>query len=86
MMNIYSDGTLVVLNSNYNPKFKVVFEDMFPYSLSSLDFNAQETDTEYFTAEVSFKYTVYYITDMKGNRLWQLIWNLCKKCGKEILK
>jgi len=34
-----------------------------------LDFNAQETDIEYFTAEVSFKYTVYYITDMKGNRL-----------------
>jgi hypothetical protein len=69
MMNIYSDGSLVVLNSNYSPQFKVIFEDMFPYALSSLDFNAQETDTEYFTAEVSFKYTVYYITDMKGNRL-----------------
>jgi len=69
MMNIYSDGSLVVLNSNYNPQFKIIFEDMFPYALSSLDFNAQETDIEYFTAEVSFKYTVYYITDMKGNRL-----------------
>lgn len=67
--NVYSDGTLVVLNSSYNPQFKVVFEDMFPYVLSSLSFNAQETDTQYFTAEVSFKYTIYYITDMKGNRL-----------------
>ena len=31
--------------------------------------NSGETDIEYFTAEVSFKYTIYNITDMKGNRL-----------------
>jgi hypothetical protein len=69
MNNIYSDGTLEVLNSNKNLNFKVIFKDMFPYSLSSLDFNATEEDVEYFTAEVSFKYTMYNIVDKRGNSL-----------------
>jgi len=69
MMNIYSDGTLQVLNSAFSPNFKVVFKDMFPYSLSPLEFSATETDTEYFTAEVLFKYTIYNITDNNGNKL-----------------
>jgi len=69
MMNIYSDGTLQVLNSAFSPNFKVVFKDMFPYALSPLEFRATETDTEYFTAEVLFKYTIYNITDNNGNKL-----------------
>ena len=42
---------------------------MFPYNLSDLTFDATNPDTEYFTAEVSFKYTIYNILDTKGNRL-----------------
>jgi len=40
---------------------------MFPYSLSSLEFDATITDVQYFTAEASFKYTIYNIlgTDNK---------------------
>ena len=69
MMNLYSDGTLQVLTSNQNLNFQVVFKDMFPYSLSSLEFDATNQDLEYFTAEVSFKYTMYNILDKKGNKL-----------------
>jgi hypothetical protein len=61
MMNLYSDGTLQVLNSNYNTSFKVKFKDLYPYYLSSLDFDATSDDYQYFTAEVSFKYTIYDI-------------------------
>lgn len=68
-MNIYSDGTLQILNSNQRPQFEVVFKDMFPYDLSELSFDATNPDTEYFTAEVSFKYTIYDICDPKGNKL-----------------
>ena len=46
------------------PKFKVVFENMFPYNLTTLEFDARQTDLEYFTAEVSFKYTIYNIVDI----------------------
>ena len=68
-MNIYSDGTLSVLNSNQRTQFNVEFTDMFPYNLSDLSFDATNTDTEYFTAEVDFKYTIYNITDPEGKRL-----------------
>jgi hypothetical protein len=63
-MNIYSDGTLTVLDAQSNPNFKVVFEDLFPYSLSTLQFDATVADMDYFTAEVSFKYTIYHIRDI----------------------
>ena len=67
--DIYSDGTLQVLSSNLVPKFQVVFSDLFPYSLSTVTFDATDTDIEYFTAEVSFKYTIYRITDLENNDL-----------------
>lgn len=69
MNNVYSDGTLEVLNSNKNINFKVVFRDLFPYTLSSLDFDATDEDVNYFTAEVVFKYTMYNILDRRGRAL-----------------
>jgi len=69
LMDIYSDGTLTVLNSNQSANFKVVFKDLFPYSLTSLNFDATDTDIQYFTAEVVFKYTIYNITDLTGKPL-----------------
>ena len=67
--NIYSDGTLQILNSSLVPNFQVVFEDLFPYSLTTLSFDATDTDIEYFTADVSFKYTIYNLTDLENNPL-----------------
>lgn len=58
----FSDGTLRILNSNFREVAKVKFLDLFPTSLSSLDFDATATDIQYFTAQVSFKYTVYQLT------------------------
>ena len=58
----FSDGSLYILDSNYNTNAIVKFKDLFPISLSSLEFDSTQTDIQYFTAEVSFKYTVYNIT------------------------
>ena len=58
----FADGTLRILNSNFNEVAKVKFLDMFPVSLSSLDFDATQTDVNYFTAQATFKYTVYQLT------------------------
>jgi len=68
-MNLYSDGTLQILTSKENPNFKVVFKDLWPYSLSTLQFDATSEDIQYFTADVSFKYTIYNITDLSGDKL-----------------
>ena len=67
--NIYSDGTLQILSNNLVPKFQVFFRDLFPVSLTTITFDATDTDIEYFTAEVTFKYTMYDIQDMSGNPL-----------------
>ena len=67
--NVYSDGTLQILNSNLVAQFNVFFTDLFPYSLTTLTFDATDTDIQYFTADVSFKYTSYKITDLAGNDL-----------------
>ena len=67
--DIYSDGTLQILSSNLVPAFQVVFNDLFPYTLSTVTFDATDSDIEYFTADVSFKYTIYNLTDMENNLL-----------------
>lgn len=69
MLSIYSDATLEILTSSSNPNFKIKFRNMFPYSLTTLQFDATDTDIDYLTAEVSFKYTIYDIVDMDGKPL-----------------
>ena len=68
-LNFYSDGTLQILTSAENPNFKIVFQNLFPTTLSTLTFDATAEDINYFTADVSFKYTIFNITDLSGNKL-----------------
>jgi hypothetical protein len=68
-MNIYSDGTLIVYNSNQNYNFEVRFKSLFPYKLSSLQFDSTVPDNQYFSADVSFKYMMYNIVDKNGKTL-----------------
>ena len=58
----FCDGTLRILNSNYREISRVKFKDLFPVSLTSLDFDATTSDVQYFTAQATFKYTVYDLT------------------------
>ena len=60
---VFSDGSLHILNSNFQDVAIVKFQDLFPVGLTSLEFDATETDINYFTAEVSMRYTVYNIFD-----------------------
>ena len=62
----FSDGALHILNSNYRDVAIVKFTDLFPVYLTSLDFDASEGDINYFTADVTFKYTVYNIVAADG--------------------
>jgi len=57
----FSDGSLYILDSSYNTSAIVKFKDLFPISLSSLEFDSTLTDVQYFTADVVFKYTIYNI-------------------------
>lgn len=62
-MNVYSDGVLQILTNTENLQYNVMFKDMFPVSLSDLEFDSTDTDIQYFSASVTFKYSVYTITN-----------------------
>ena len=57
----FSDGTLAVLSSNNNLNKTITFIDMFPISLSPLQFDATMSDIEYLEADVSFRYQRFTI-------------------------
>jgi hypothetical protein len=69
---VFSDGSLRVLNSNYKDVAVVKFSDLWPVSLTSLDFTATDTDINYLTAEVVFKYTIYDILDTHNQPLYPI--------------
>jgi len=46
----FSDGSLYILNSNYKESAVVKFKDLFPVSISSLEFDSTMSDIQYFTA------------------------------------
>ena len=65
----FSDGSLHILNSNFKDIAIVKFKDLFPIYLTSLEFDATESDLNYFTADVTFKYTIYDILSPSGTPL-----------------
>lgn len=65
----YSDATLQILNSNFRVNRQIKFKNLFPVSLSTLDFDATNRDYNYFTATATFKYSGYEIQDSQGHRI-----------------
>lgn len=61
--DIYTNAQLHIVTSSYNPAFIIDFRNIFPVSLSNLQFNATITDVEYITAEVVFKHQQFFICD-----------------------
>jgi hypothetical protein len=57
-----SDATLIIYSSNNNNNILVKFQGLWPSSLSTIDFDATQTDVQYVTATATFKYTIYDIT------------------------
>ena len=55
----FSDATLSILTSKNNAIQEVRFRDIFPVSLSGLQYDQQTTDVQYLTASVTFNYEIY---------------------------
>jgi len=58
---VFSDGTLMILSSHQNANMRIVFEDLFPISLSDLSFDSTLADVDYLKATVTFRYKLYTI-------------------------
>lgn len=53
---LVSDATLTILNSSMVPNIEVKFQDIFPTTIGDVNFNATDTDVNYITNTVTFKY------------------------------
>ena len=62
-------NNIKIIVFNQDRQSDMFFQDLFPYSLSTVTFDATDTDIQYFTADVSFKYTIYNLTDLNNNAL-----------------
>jgi len=57
----YSDASLVILTSQYQPNIEIKFVDIYPSNLASLEFDVSGADVEYLTGDVTFNYRSYQI-------------------------
>jgi hypothetical protein len=60
----YSDATLTILSSKNMPKTEIRFKNIFPTSISGLDYNIGGTDIDYVTCSASFSYLGYTINQI----------------------
>ena len=58
---MYSDAFLQILSNKNNAIVEVNFENIFPISLSALEFTQSATDVEYMIATAEFAYQLYEI-------------------------
>ena len=61
---IYSDATLTILNSKNIPKTEIRFKNIYPTSISDLDYSIGGTDIDYVTCNASFNYLGYTINQI----------------------
>ena len=57
----FSDMILSVLTNHNNGNREFQFRDVFPVSLSGVEFTTQATDVEYLQADVQFRYSEFSI-------------------------
>ena len=63
-MAMTSDSVMTILTNKNNPVVECRFKDVFPTSLNGLTYSQNQTDVEYLTAEVNFKYQIYEIVTL----------------------
>lgn len=59
--SLISDGSLFILNSKNNLTHTVRFHNLFPKSLSSIDFNYTDTELSTMVSTVNFAFSYYEI-------------------------
>jgi hypothetical protein len=60
---VYSDASLIVYSSAKNPLVKVDFVDLFPISVTDINFTASDTTLEYVECTATFRFTDFKFTN-----------------------
>lgn len=61
---IFTDISIVVMNSHKNPNIELQFQDCFPVSLSDVTLDTTQTDIVYPQATVTFTFKSFTITQL----------------------
>ena len=61
---LFSDANLIILSNKNNAIIQVDFQNMYPVSLSALQFSQEVTDVQYMTASATFSYQIYEFTTL----------------------
>jgi hypothetical protein len=62
---VASNIKLMLLNNKHNPIYEIDFYSCWPTALSDLTLTSTDTNVDYLTAEVTFKYSYYTISKSK---------------------
>jgi len=60
----YSDASLLVMDSDNLPVARLNFMDCFPTSLSGVEFDISTGNTQYFTAQATFRYRMFTVDSL----------------------
>jgi hypothetical protein len=61
---IYSDASLMILDSAMNPNIEILFQDLYCTSLSDLEFTSISSDVDYIVCTATFRYKIYKINQL----------------------
>jgi hypothetical protein len=57
----YTDGSVTIFTNKNNPQIRINLKDMFPTTLSGIQFSAMDSAENIITCDVSFRYSYYNI-------------------------
>ena len=63
---LYSDATLIILDSRQNPGLEVTFKDIFPVNLSSIQMDTTQSDINYITCDITFEHNGHEVKRIGG--------------------
>ena len=65
--DLTTDATLTILTGSMNPQLNINFKELFPISLSSIQFDSSLGDIDYVVADVTFSYEQYEYENLISN-------------------
>lgn len=63
---LYSDASLIILNSRQNPALEVTLKDVFPTSLGEIRFDTTQSSINYVTCDITFEHNGHTIKQIGG--------------------
>jgi hypothetical protein len=60
----YSDASLIIMTSQYQPNIEIKFIDLYPSNLASVEFDISGSDIEFLSGDVTFNYRSYQINSI----------------------